>query len=359
MRKQQEQPDGASKPAELWGRELQYWRSEVRGLKQAELAARMHCDPSFLSQLENGRRVPKAQFVGQLDKELATDGALTRQLAYLRVDVSDYHPSWYQGYVELERKAVAMWEWQPYYLSGLFQTEAYARALFASAGHSPAKVDELTEARLGRQGILYRENPLELTVVMDESVLWRQVGGLTVAVDQLKHLLAVSSLPNVRLHLVPREAGVIGPGELMTFLDLPGQLRWFYTENLNRGYGTNSQLEVREREARYDRARASALSVKQSRLLIRRVMGELINMNPLRQSVNPSSVSWYKASYSADENGNCIEISADLLSAGQVPIRDSKDPNGPNLLFSREAFAAFRKAVVAGEFVFGERHVAA
>jgi hypothetical protein len=77
-------------------------------------------------------------------------------------------------------------------------------------------------------------------------------------------------------------------------------------------------------------------------------------MNP-----DPPPLQWRKSSHSNGDGGACIEISADLLSTGQVPVRDSKDPDGANLLFSREAFAAFRKAVVAGEFAFGERYVTA
>ncbi|WP_229758689.1 DUF397 domain-containing protein [Peterkaempfera bronchialis] len=35
---------------------------------------------------------------------------------------------------------------------------------------------------------------------------------------------------------------------------------------------------------------------------------------------------------------------------GIVPVRDSKDPHGPALVFSPEAFADFVSAVAAGEF---------
>ncbi len=35
---------------------------------------------------------------------------------------------------------------------------------------------------------------------------------------------------------------------------------------------------------------------------------------------------------------------------GAVPVRDSKDPHGPALVFGADAFAAFVEAVKAGEF---------
>ncbi|MGW4891809.1 DUF397 domain-containing protein [Kitasatospora sp. NPDC004240] len=58
-------------------------------------------------------------------------------------------------------------------------------------------------------------------------------------------------------------------------------------------------------------------------------------------------VSWRKSSYSGD-GGQCIEVSDDL--PGLAPVRDSKDPGGPVLLFSSAAWASFVAAVRADDF---------
>lgn len=44
---------------------------------------------------------------------------------------------------------------------------------------------------------------------------------------------------------------------------------------------------------------------------------------------------WRKASRSNDSGGSCVEVAA--LSAG-VGVRDSKDPDGPRLLLTRDSF---------------------
>jgi hypothetical protein len=49
------------------------------------------------------------------------------------------------------------------------------------------------------------------------------------------------------------------------------------------------------------------------------------------------AVNWRKARQS-NETGHCVELSA--LTDG-VAVRDSKDPDGPKLVLSREAFRAF------------------
>ncbi len=47
-----------------------------------------------------------------------------------------------------------------------------------------------------------------------------------------------------------------------------------------------------------------------------------------------ASAAWRKSGYS-HANGNCVEVAA----AGRVLVRDSKDPGGPVLSFSRAEWA--------------------
>ncbi|WP_406477154.1 DUF397 domain-containing protein [Streptomyces platensis] len=85
-----------------------------------------------------------------------------------------------------------------------------------------------------------------------------------------------------------------------------------------------------------------------------------------------STVTWRKSSYSNQEGGACVEVSDDLLATATwrksshsnpdggaclevandfstlVPVRDSKDPHGPALLFEASAWASFVTAVKHG-----------
>jgi hypothetical protein len=58
--------------------------------------------------------------------------------------------------------------------------------------------------------------------------------------------------------------------------------------------------------------------------------------------------SWRKSSYSGGNGGECIEVAGGL--AGVMPVRDSKDPQGPALVFSSSAWQSFVSAVRTGEF---------
>jgi Domain of unknown function (DUF397) len=57
---------------------------------------------------------------------------------------------------------------------------------------------------------------------------------------------------------------------------------------------------------------------------------------------------WRKSSYSNNGEGACIEV-ADGYHAG-IPVRDSKDPQGPALVFSVDGWISFVSAVKDGAF---------
>ncbi|MFE7288476.1 DUF397 domain-containing protein [Streptomyces noursei] len=48
---------------------------------------------------------------------------------------------------------------------------------------------------------------------------------------------------------------------------------------------------------------------------------------------------WFTSSYS-NNGGDCIEVATNLAATrGTVPVRDSKDPGGPHLHLTPQAFA--------------------
>ncbi|WP_327681823.1 DUF397 domain-containing protein [Kitasatospora sp. NBC_00458] len=62
--------------------------------------------------------------------------------------------------------------------------------------------------------------------------------------------------------------------------------------------------------------------------------------------VDPARAEWRKSTHS-DNGGQCVEAALNL--PGTVPVRDSKDPDGPALAFPAEAWRAFVTALRNGE----------
>ncbi|QSY51089.1 MULTISPECIES: DUF397 domain-containing protein [Streptomyces] len=59
--------------------------------------------------------------------------------------------------------------------------------------------------------------------------------------------------------------------------------------------------------------------------------------------IDLQAVSWRKSSYSNPDGGDCLEVADNIPTA--VPVRDSKNPGGPALVFGAAAWAAFVSAL--------------
>jgi hypothetical protein len=70
------------------------------------------------------------------------------------------------------------------------------------------------------------------------------------------------------------------------------------------------------------------------------ILDRLLDRKPKIMSIIDSAdrgISWRKASRSVG-NGECVEVASVL---GQVSVRDSRDPEGPVLTYSADAFRSF------------------
>jgi len=64
--------------------------------------------------------------------------------------------------------------------------------------------------------------------------------------------------------------------------------------------------------------------------------------------VDLSDAVWRKSSRSGGNGGQCVEVAGNL--SGVVAVRDSKNPDGPKLLFTPTQWKTFVGGVKTGEF---------
>ena len=126
-------------------------------------------------------------------------------------DYADALPPGYMEFVGLEAEAASALDWQVAAVPGLLQTERYARAIHAAHQQvilmPPGVFERRVAVRMIRQQVLItRDPPLELSAVIDESVLLRKVGSQEVMSAQLRHLAEIAQLPNVDLRVLPLQS---------------------------------------------------------------------------------------------------------------------------------------------------------
>jgi transcriptional regulator with XRE-family HTH domain len=117
-------------------------------------------------------------------------------------------PADYATYLYAEAEADAVWIWDPLIVPGLIQTDAYARAVLAGYGEMfklpPGDAERRIDIRRLRQNQLLDRHPLlRLSVVIDESTLYRKFGDNVVMREQLLRLEELTALPNLTLQVLP------------------------------------------------------------------------------------------------------------------------------------------------------------
>jgi transcriptional regulator with XRE-family HTH domain len=217
------------------GAELRALRAGA-GLTSGEAARLVGWRQSKVSRIETGASgVKPADVRLLLDAYRVTDSQLRELLLVLAGsdEGGGRHHWWhayrgvlpptYRDFISLESQASAMSTLETSVVPGLLQTPEYARAVTKAAvgGLDDERLHALVEVRLARQDVLRGHPPLELSAVLDEAVLRREVGGPEVMARQLERLVEAARLPQVRLQVLPFSAGahvgITGPFVIFSF----------------------------------------------------------------------------------------------------------------------------------------------
>ena len=167
--------------------------------------------------------------------------------------------------------------WDNRFITGLLQTEQYARAIIraANAGIADDVIERDVAARLERQQVLDRAEPPFCWFVIAESALRASFGGPVAMRGQMDHLLALCQRPAVRIQVWPTDAadcpGCDGP---VTVFDLPDARPVGYAEGYEAGRIIESPAEMAKLTLLFDLLRAAALSPAESVRLITAIRGE-------------------------------------------------------------------------------------
>jgi transcriptional regulator with XRE-family HTH domain len=266
---------------------------ELRTLRTAggwhgkDVAARLGWSASKVSRIETGRIGIAAD---DLDRLLALYAVPGAHAEYLRRLVPHTRPrGWWDAYadtlsagyanlIRLEAGSRVLRCWSAVVPHALLQTPEYAREVILSTWERPsaAEVVRRVQVCVRRQEVLDRTEgaALELSAVIDESVLHRRPGGADgrqVLRGQLERLLAVGERPNVTVRVLPFAAG-LPPVTSGSFAVLDSPVRpaadVVYLENKTRIFFLDGDDEVQRYEKAFDHIAGMALPVEDSRTVL-------------------------------------------------------------------------------------------
>jgi transcriptional regulator with XRE-family HTH domain len=199
--------------------------AELRGIRESKgksgdaVAAALKWSPSKISRYELARTGLKPQEVERLLDYYGVTGDRRDMLLELAEDAtrkgwweefSDSLSADYQQFIGLEHEASSIAIWHVEAVPGLLQTEAYARHVISSYSQvepiAPGMIERLVRVRMRRQEALDRDPALQLSIVLDESVLKRRIGTAAVMYEQLWRLADEADRPSITLQILPLDA---------------------------------------------------------------------------------------------------------------------------------------------------------
>lgn len=171
-------------------------------------------DRTTVSRIERGLQDPSARTCRLLahayEVSLDTLWAAVDSDGQTATPASESIVEWLTMYAAHEQTARQLWAYEPVTFHALLQTEAYASAVERTGlAVSDREVAQRVQVRMARQGVLARRpDALDLSVLLDESVLYRHTGSDEVMAAQLRHVVGLVERPNVAVQVLPLKPGV-------------------------------------------------------------------------------------------------------------------------------------------------------
>lgn len=258
----------------MFGAKLRLFR-EREDMTLEQLAEIVKYSRSHIARIEVAETIPPPDLAAKLDAMFGTDGIFS---ALYELAKKEIHPDQYRRRMELEARARMIDEYAGQLVPGLVQTEDYARALFrvSNPTASPAEIEEKVTARLMRQALLRAAPPPYLSMILDEGVIRRSVGGPLVMRAQLAFLAERVDTPTTLLQILPFDHGGHAlMGGTLTLMTLADRSSIAYEESIDSGTLFEEPERVNRRRRAYDRLRAYALAPSTSADVIHDVMEAL------------------------------------------------------------------------------------
>jgi transcriptional regulator with XRE-family HTH domain len=259
---------------------------EAKGKSGESVAAALRWSPSKISRYERAKTGLRPREVERLLDYYGVAGDRRARLLALAEDATqkgwwedygDILSEDYRQFIGLEYEAASLAIWHVDVVPGLLQTEAYARHIIGSYSRvepvAPRMIGRLVKVRMQRQDVLDREG-VDVSVVMDESILHRRIGDRSVMHEQLMQLAEKAARPNINIRVLPLDSQHTVFGESFVIFgfeaddDDPMLQDVVSTEHLRSGFTVEGERDTYLHRIAYQMLADASLDPEKSRSLI-------------------------------------------------------------------------------------------
>ena len=257
------------------GRRLRQLRQE-HGYTVEEVAEKLLCSATKISRLETGARRPSLRDVRDLCGLYNVSATTTDEFMELargareQVWWTQYEDLKLDPYLGLEQVATAITSFTTFYLPALLQTEQYTREVIRRVAPkmAPEISQQRVEVRMLRQEVLKGDNRPRYRVLLDESVLYRRVGGPELMVAQIDKILQAVRDDKATIQIIPFDFGVHAAEDsnfvLLEFADETKISPTVFVEGLTGNQYLERKAEVDRYKEAIEYLRDSALNARDS-----------------------------------------------------------------------------------------------
>lgn len=184
--------------------------------------------------------------------------------------------------LQFESEATAIRAFQPVLMPGLLQTRRYAETVMRSQGDELTPDEETTriEVRVRRQAaVLDRPDPPHYLLILDESVLLREIGGPEVTAEQLQRLQEMVKRPGISIRVMPLKGSPLtAPWMPFTIFDLGDEENAvLYRESQAQDEIIHAADKVTRHRAKFEEMWSVALPMEASHRLVEAKTAEALS----------------------------------------------------------------------------------
>ncbi len=234
---------------------------------------------SKYARLETGEKVPSPGDVAAILATLGAPEAERERLVEMATDAEE--GNWLKSgslspseeltaLMEFERTATGIVDVSPILVPGLFQTADYARSIMT--GKPPGEIEARVAMRVGRRDVLSRRHAPRVTAIIMEGALHEPIGGPSVMIDQLRHIVKMAEMEAVTVRVLRGGSRIWTPAHAGPFIlfEFPKAAPVVHLEHLSSSAFLSAASDIKTYREAVANLDAMAMGVSESTAFIAR-----------------------------------------------------------------------------------------